>query len=334
MEFFNKKEEVIDLVVTQFGRHLMSKGQFKPVYYSFFDDNILYNSLNAGVSELQNESEDRIRTTPTCHPQISFSSLEREFGNSYNLILSGKEKAGSVALQPTAERNYALTQPLGASDINSEYAPSWSVHFLNNHLSGAVGHKTITAQNGGKNNILIPQLECLMKIKTISLDSDGDNTETYLDEFEEEGSILSNIGITSTEEELFFLIKTTENNGFFQKKNFDVELYEVLEEDKNGTIIETLRPLTFSMHRDPENELSFLDEEDPSEDVSHSEYYFDILIDEEIDDEILCKYDPTPEKLGVFADPRTEFCQDLLNKTKKKVFNVYEDGSDYPGEIC
>ena len=219
MEFFNKKEEVIDLVVTQFGRHLMSKGEFKPVYYSFFDDNILYNSQNAGFSEVQNESENRIRTTPTCHPQISFSSLEREFSNSYNLVLSGKEKAGSVALQPSAERNYALTQPLGSSDINSEYSPSWSVHFLNNHLSGAAGHKTITAQNGGKNNILVPQLECLMKIKTIKLDDVGDSTTTYLDEFEEEGSILSDIGITSTEEELFFLIKTTENNGLFQKKN-------------------------------------------------------------------------------------------------------------------
>ena len=39
MEFFNKKEDVIDLQLTQYGRHLLSKGQFNPVYYSFFDDN-------------------------------------------------------------------------------------------------------------------------------------------------------------------------------------------------------------------------------------------------------------------------------------------------------
>ena len=48
MEFFNKKEEVIDLKLTQFGRHLLSKGKFKPVYYSFFDDNIMYDSTKAG----------------------------------------------------------------------------------------------------------------------------------------------------------------------------------------------------------------------------------------------------------------------------------------------
>ena len=40
MEFFDSKEEVIDLQLTQFGRHLLSKGKFKPVYYSFFDDDV------------------------------------------------------------------------------------------------------------------------------------------------------------------------------------------------------------------------------------------------------------------------------------------------------
>ena len=59
MEFFNKKEDVIDLQLTQYGRHLMSKGKFKPVYYSFYDDNVLYNSRRADVYEAQNDSEGR-----------------------------------------------------------------------------------------------------------------------------------------------------------------------------------------------------------------------------------------------------------------------------------
>ena len=56
MEFFDKKEDVIDLQLTQFGRHMLSKGKFKPVFYSFFDDNILYNSSKADIEEVQNES--------------------------------------------------------------------------------------------------------------------------------------------------------------------------------------------------------------------------------------------------------------------------------------
>ena len=54
MEFFNKKEEVIDLQLTQFGRHMLSKGKFKPVYYSFHDDNILYNIEPQNLKEEQN----------------------------------------------------------------------------------------------------------------------------------------------------------------------------------------------------------------------------------------------------------------------------------------
>ena len=81
MEFFNKKEEVIDLKLTQFGRYLMSKGKFKPVFYSFHDDNILYNSEKAGLTETQNDSEDRIQTTPTMHHQVTLSSLEKEHNN-------------------------------------------------------------------------------------------------------------------------------------------------------------------------------------------------------------------------------------------------------------
>ena len=85
MEFFNKKEEVIDLQLTQYGRYLLSRGRFKPVYYAFYDDNVLYNPDWAGIEETQNESEDRIKTTPVMHPQTGFSSLEKEFQNNYNL---------------------------------------------------------------------------------------------------------------------------------------------------------------------------------------------------------------------------------------------------------
>tara|TARA_Y100000034_G_scaffold135093_1_gene205657 strand:- start:279 stop:1280 length:1002 start_codon:yes stop_codon:yes gene_type:complete len=333
MEFFNKKEEVISLQLTQFGRHLMSKGKFKPIYYSFFDDNILYNSENAGFSELQNDSEDRIRLTQLCKPQINFSSLEKEFGNSYEMILSGKEKVGSVSLQRTPEKNYALTQPLGASDINSEYAPSWSVLFLNGHLSGAIAYQALTEKSGGTNNILTPQLDCHTEVKTIKVE-DIEEDLMFENEFEE-GPSLSNVTITSTEEDLFVLLKVSENNGFYQKKNYDIELYEILEEDQNGTIIETLRPLSFSLHHDPESELGFMDEVDPTENMTHSEYYLDIMVDDEIGDELLCKYDPIDETLGVFADPRTELCQDIINKKKKKVFNVYDEGiDDSPGDIC
>ena len=32
MSFFNKKEEVLEIELTQYGKHLLSKGEFVPVY--------------------------------------------------------------------------------------------------------------------------------------------------------------------------------------------------------------------------------------------------------------------------------------------------------------
>tara|TARA_Y100000310_G_scaffold345536_1_gene466196 strand:+ start:3036 stop:4871 length:1836 start_codon:yes stop_codon:yes gene_type:complete len=41
-KFINKKEQVYDLKLTSYGHHLLSIGEFKPIYYAFFDDNVIY----------------------------------------------------------------------------------------------------------------------------------------------------------------------------------------------------------------------------------------------------------------------------------------------------
>ena len=328
MEFFNKKEEVIDLKLTQFGRYLLSRGKLSPAYYSFFDDNVLYNVERAGTEEFQSVSEDRIKNTPTMHHQVSYSSLEKEFNNNYNKILSGESTEGSVDIQRTAEKHYSLPQPIGASDVDSNYVPAWSIEFLNGAISGSVQHLNLSEKTGGKNTQVLPQLSCEVKIK---LEEKGTEGAEY-DEFEE-GFPNSNFVLTSKQEDTYVLLKVSENNGLFQKENFDIEIFEIEEEDQDGTKIETLRQVEFSAplgSLDPGNSM-------PEEDISHVEYYFDILVDSEIDDELLCTLDPEQqkkEKLGVFTDPRTKVCQDIINQKKKKVFDIYSDEADNPGEIC
>ena len=330
MKFFNKKEDVIDLQLTQYGRFMLSKGKFKPEYYSFFDDNILYNSNNAGYIEIQNNSESRIKDTQRMRPQISVSSAEKAFSSNYELVLAGKIETTSVDLQRTPEKNYLLPQSIGTSDINSEYSPSWSVRFLNGSLSGAVSYLDLKETSGGVNTMLIPQLESEMRIKYDNVNSfeslPSDETES------EPGS--SDVTLISSEKELFTLIKIQENNGFFQKKNFDIEIFEVLENKGTGNTVETLRPLRFSKNFDPETEVDFLEETYPDSDINYAEYYFDILIDDEISDDLLCQLDPTNKKLGVFSDERTVLCQDIVNRQKRKIFDIYEDESDYPGDVC
>ena len=62
MAFFNKKQEVLDIQLTPYGEDLLSRGKFKPVYYAFFDDDVLYDaSGSAGIIEDQNDVEPRIQ---------------------------------------------------------------------------------------------------------------------------------------------------------------------------------------------------------------------------------------------------------------------------------
>ena len=77
MEFFDRKEEVLDIQLTQYGKYLLSVGKLKPVYYAFFDSDVDYDTQyqglppapenaasTAGPSENQKDTEDRIKETP------------------------------------------------------------------------------------------------------------------------------------------------------------------------------------------------------------------------------------------------------------------------------
>jgi len=49
MKFFDPKQDVLDIQLTQYGKHLLSSGKFRPVYYAFFDDDILYYTLKPNI---------------------------------------------------------------------------------------------------------------------------------------------------------------------------------------------------------------------------------------------------------------------------------------------
>jgi hypothetical protein len=89
MEFFNRKEEVLDVELTQYGKYLLSIGEFKPVHYAFYDDDVIYDTQYqgdppreddtgiAGPTENQKDSEDRIKETPRIKVQHNFKTVEK-----------------------------------------------------------------------------------------------------------------------------------------------------------------------------------------------------------------------------------------------------------------
>jgi hypothetical protein len=76
-KFLNRKEQVIHFQLTPYGKYLLSVGTFKPVYYSFFDSEILYDGAYAGLTESQHQIHDRIKkNTPYLESIVSFRELE------------------------------------------------------------------------------------------------------------------------------------------------------------------------------------------------------------------------------------------------------------------
>ena len=51
MKFLNKKERVLDIQLTQYGKHLLSKGDFRPIHYAFFDDDVIYDRKYASANK-------------------------------------------------------------------------------------------------------------------------------------------------------------------------------------------------------------------------------------------------------------------------------------------
>jgi hypothetical protein len=137
MEFFNRKEEVIDIQLTQYGKHLLSKGKFRPVFYAFYDDDVIYDvKFTNGDGENQKVIEDRIKSTPRIKSQYSFSGRELKTNKVDTGTCKG-QMSDCNKLQVSKEKHYGLGIPLGTSEMNSHKHPAWSVNFLKGALSGS-----------------------------------------------------------------------------------------------------------------------------------------------------------------------------------------------------
>ena len=284
MKFLNNKEEVLDIEITQYGKYLLSKGQFHPDSYAFFDTEILYDSQYASLSEPQNNVHDRIKEIPQLEVQHLFHGVETEVIKINKFIKQGQSELGSKKIQPTAEKHYSLTAPIGTISLEATSAPGWSIKVLDGEISSSISFK-----EGEHTTLKIPQLE--MKdieyrtiTKQLSLDEiQANRTDLGLlvNEFKD-GSYIDVI-------EDSIVIDVEELNTIYGSENFEIEVFEITGDGSKEVLI----PLQFVSQK-PElikNNI-LLDENQintniPPLDTSCVEYFFDIIIDDEVEDELL-----------------------------------------------
>lgn len=311
MSFFNKKEDVIEIQLTQYGKHLLSRGKFLPKLYAFFDDDILYDSRYAGIEEEQKQIQDRIENqTARLKTQYAFSSREKEVHRLTAALVSGKADPQDRVIQPTADRHYALSAPLGSSALGINKAPAWKINFLTGEAE-----ENVDFIKGAMPTMKIPQL----KLKPISYKTRirmGDEPDEEIDGSAQvgdrygagsQGSFESTLvsysdGSYVSIEEDHALIDVRELNSEFMNENFDIEVFLVEEVDFQNNIVpksmigkvesrEKLYPLCFVQQPKVIKNGFLLDEpeggpvdEYPEIDPNYVEYWFNIWVDDEIDE--------------------------------------------------
>ena len=168
MEFFDKKQDVIDLQVTRYGRQLLSRGEFEPVYYCFSDDEVIYdNRWVSGTAhkEEQSYAEQRIQEeTPRVKTLISKVGAEKtyfggdQFFNTYAYIQNivdlynlGKDPesvkqftetlGGGLKFDPNfADSEKLMVNLLGSKRYFNNYAPAWNAVAYNGVISSSTDY--------------------------------------------------------------------------------------------------------------------------------------------------------------------------------------------------
>ena len=265
MLFFNKKEEVIDVQLTQYGKHLLSRGSFKPVYYCFFDDDILYDSSKAGFTEHQNDTEVRIlEQTPKLKVQHLSYGLK-----TFNIAGSAGGKNSEITARESVYfdfnlKNKDLLYKLANQEVVNQEAPSYNVLFLDSLVAdtGSVEYQHFT--NSG---ILlnVPQLSSsvgFQLVKDVTNISEKRRISSEDNYDMSSGKIVfsdnSNLHITKSS----LVVDIEESNVFDGKQNFFLEIYE---EEGSAFGAPILRKI---------------------EDMEELNYLFHIKTDESIDSEV------------------------------------------------
>ena len=296
MTFFNKKEDVIQIRLTQYGKYLLSKGKLRPAYYSFFDDNIIYDLRYGDTSgEIQNDTEDRIQDeTPQTSVQHVYSGIETEFKKIMKLIRSGQAKVGEDKILPTAEKNFALGPALGNSKASSDKSPAWNIRALEGKFKNINYYTT-----GSQPTTRVPQIDV-----TIEYEIGIERGEPKLF-YDQRGSSDSEFFGDGTQIRVWddrLIINVGEENVPLTRENFDIEVFLVEEEDVTGKINtpgvtnptkrEVLTPLGFIPPPEVIKNNILLEPEalfmpDVATDPGYVEYFFDLEIDHEIDHAVI-----------------------------------------------
>jgi hypothetical protein len=311
VSFFNKKEDVIDIELTQYGKYLLSKGKLKPAFYAFSDDEIVYDpSYNSsGSTEVRMETFERIaRNNIRAKTFYESDSAEERVlklnGHTFTTDKSsgrstrsgrinkvpvdeiyGKDYVQDINMDP--EKRSLFRNILGNANVGDQNSPAWKIKSLNNQIFKSPIELSSSGDTGLGAAALIPVIEIDIDYRTFIYSRENEEesgiTQEYVTQQDPLGKVVDYIDKQILIDDQKVLLDISEGNVPYRNENFDLEFYIVEEkseevQDASGGLIresrESLRRLEFA----PLGRRF-------SDDPKYVETYFDIEFDGEISEE-------------------------------------------------
>ena len=240
-KFLDKKQQVLDIKLTPYGKYLLSVGTFKPAYYAFYDDNILYDGAYAGLLEGQNDIIKRIKEdTQYLEGLVKFTDADDEVNTSTSggdAVNVTDEEGDTQTLRPETpyyeiDLTASLNEPtktflkyeIGDAylDGTAQTAPAWKAVSLNGRISNS-------SQKDNLNNIDIPQVNVVLKynLKVHEKETDFENNfYTNIREYIAETDKFSDGRVIALEgDDLMMYLE--EMNTVLLNENYDIEVFLV-----------------------------------------------------------------------------------------------------------
>ena len=331
--FFDDKEEVMTIELTEWGKYLYSIGKFKPKYYAFSDDEVLYDGTYGGLSsEEQKDIEDRImNNTPYLKPHVrlveakgyyqeydsasepnsqvyadpidSMTLVDTKIENKIELLMQKNSRYS----QATRELRYLVRSKIGTTRSTSRDYPAFDLTMMRSKIESATN-----SMSSSYGYLKIPQLEVnLQNILTIV--PSGSVFVSRLDEKANLGNINPNLrtlkesvmfqdGSKIYFENNFLALDLFQEGVEYKTKNFTVEVFEYTVDD-NGYSLKELKQVIktdevdsegFLQPRNTTDSLPFANQISTSLEVQTASSgdmlsdYFDLQIDRDIPDEVIC----------------------------------------------
>tara|TARA_R100001460_G_scaffold45389_2_gene82520 strand:- start:1645 stop:2478 length:834 start_codon:yes stop_codon:yes gene_type:complete len=250
-DIFDKKQEVLDVVLTRKGREMMAKNNFVPDHYEFYDSDIVYDANN---NETQNNSSVRIKDGLYQKGTVSVEKIIAE---------------GSLLEN---DANGLLKNPIGSYQIGTQNAPAWNINFeetgyLTGSFSTSERHVIVTDL---RNNIISSSSINGINTNEERIPQFYVNVKYKLYQFEQElkdGGIKTSLYYDKSNEDV--LLSLEEENAFTTSEmpEFDVEFFLIEDEGDNSSNNKIIKKMFF----DKEN----------FDDLDSVENYFNVLFDEE-----------------------------------------------------